>query len=1151
MTVNCLLRRVRHTLNISTILVLAAFVGTAFWGGVRSARAQTVNASFIGTVTDPSGAPIPNAKVTATDTLRGVITSTVTNSVGLYNIPGLVPSTYSLAVSAKGFAQAVRTGIVLEVDQTARVDVELKVGEVTQTVEVKGMQPLLKKDTTMLNTVITGKINTDLPLATRNYVELTLLAPGTTNPNPGSFTGPQTTANSGRPYVNGNREQSDNFILDGMDNNQASDNLVGYTPSVDAIQEFNMITNNAPAQYGNFEGAIVNATIKSGTNRFHGDAFEFLRNDVLNAAQWSDNLSSSPKAKLRWNEFGGTLGGPIKKNKLFFFGDYQGERWDSPASTSPVSVFTPLERAGNFSQICGTVQSNGVCSGIQLYNPFSVTSGNRAIIPGDNLAAAGLTEDAVAKNLFSSSLYPAPNIAGLNNGLQNNYCCNTTRSEVVADQFDAKIDANLTEKDRLMGRYSQSRQNNPGFNSFTLFFPSFATAPTKNVVLDWTRSISPTFVNDARIGFNWVRYNNGWTAGNTGNFAQTLGIADGNARGPGLPAITGWSYASGIGNANIGTQQNFNDTIIQAEDGIIITRGNHVIHTGFQLLRTRIDTFYAGNNGYTGGIGFSGNFTAGPSDVATSGGGTGLAEADFWLGLPSSVALGVDSGSWGQRSTMYAGYVQDDWRTTSHLTLNLGLRYETHTPWVEVHNRQANFGEISGIEYFAGKPPCPFTNCRALYDSYNAGYDFQPRLGFAWTPGFLGTSTVIRGSYTDSSYLEGTGTNLRLPLNPPFATETQANYNGVALPGSTLDQGFSTLTNPADPFAGAVLRLWDPHIQPSLSQQWNFTVEHQFPGQTVLSLAYVGQHATHLMNPMDVTQRRLVGEAGCTAADATIVANGVPTCPSPYLSGNPTLANDINRTTATESNANMIYHGLQATLAKRFSNGLQYQVAYTYSKCMTNSIGYYGSWGGQVTPTDAYWQNVYNAKAEWAPCESDVTQMLTSYAVYELPFGHGKKYGSSWAGAENAVLGGWQVSPILQLRGGFPSAVYGPDNSGTNDIFSPRPNCISTVTYPKSAYVGGGIQWFGPNAFAPPANGTFGNCRVGAVRGPGLHTLDLTVQKNFPIKESMHLEFRADFINFTNTPILNAPSGWEGPGMGVISSSQGSRNIQFGLKLYY
>ena len=1138
-------------------LVLAALL----FNSGSTLRAQEVTAGFTGTVTDPSGAPVPDATVTAQDTLRGVPYTTKTNNVGVFDLPRLPVSTYDLSVEAKGFSTTVRRGITLEMNQKARVDFQLNLGAVTQAIEVTAAAPLLQTDTMEVGTVITNRINEDLPLATRNYIELTMLAPGTTNPNPSSMTSGLTTASGGRPYVNGNREQSDNFMLDGIDNNQVSDNLVGYTPSVDAIQEFNMISNNAPAEFGNFQGGIVSASIKSGTNTLHGDGFEFLRNDVLNAAQWSDNIYNSPKAKSRWNMFGGTVGGPIKKDKLFFFGDYQGERFDFPTTVSAFNVFTAKERNGDFSEVCKSFDTTGTCtSGIQLYDPTHVdANGNRALVPYNNLAAAGLTEDTVASNLFSNTtLYPAPTGPGLTNNQ-----LNSSHSEDVGDQFDVKIDANITDKDRFFGRASWSRLNNPVTNSFPLDpNDSFSFSPTRSIGLDWTRTISPTLVNEVRVGGNYVKANTGGSPQGLSNVGQQLGIAGANERGPGLPSLQGFTYASNIGNANEGTQELFPSSVLQAEDTLVITHGRHVIHAGFQFFRQRIDAFYAGNYGRTGIINFGGQYTAGPADNATASASSGFPEADFWLGLPNTVERGVDTGTWGQRSSVPAAYVQDDWRATDQLTLNLGLRYETHTPWGEVHNRQANFGEITGTEYFSGKSGCPWSNCNALYNSYNGGFDFQPRIGFAWTPNALNKKAVVRGAYTTSDYLEGTGTNLRLTLNPPFNLEHSAIYSTLTFPSSTTDQGFSIFpptpppssTSPVN-FSGATIRLWNPDVKPSLAQQWNFSTEYQFPHDTVLTLMYLGQHATHLMNPMPYFQRRLVGEAGCTAADAVILAGAtIPTCQSPYLSGNPAMGTNsnpiISQISGTESNANMVFHSLQVILRKRMSQGLQYQVAYTYSKCMTNSIGYYGSWGGQVTPTAAYWQNLYDGKSEWAPCESDVRNLLSSYAVYELPFGHKMRFGSNWNAVTNGVLGNWQLSGILQLRGGFPNTVFAGDASGTNERTA-RADCLGPPSYPKTAVSTGGIQWVDPAAFGPQQPGAFGTCSTAGYWGPGLRTFDLSLQKSFPITESKRVEFRSEFINFTNTPIFNAPAAWIGAGFGQVTSSQGARNIQFGLKIYY
>src|SRR5437660_12314037 len=336
----------RQSMKIGFALLLA--VGLAV---VKPAMSQEVTAGIVGTVSDPSGAPIKDATVTATDTERGVVRTAKTNDAGAYNLTRVPVGNYSVRVAAPGFQTAVHPPLTLVLNQTARIDVQMKMGQVTQTVEVTSAAPILKTETAQLDTIIDSRTNDTLPLATRNYVQLTLLAPGSVTPSPASFNNGDNTASGGRPYIIGHRGQANNFILDGMDNNQVSDNLLGYTPAPDAIQEFNLITNNASAEFGNYQGGIVSTTIKSGTNGFHGDLWEYFRNDVLNANQWEHGFlgpNNIPKSKLRWNMFGGTVGGPVIKNKLFFFFDYQGQRFDHPSSTNQISVFTAAERAGNF-----------------------------------------------------------------------------------------------------------------------------------------------------------------------------------------------------------------------------------------------------------------------------------------------------------------------------------------------------------------------------------------------------------------------------------------------------------------------------------------------------------------------------------------------------------------------------------------------------------------------------------------------------------------------------------------------------------------------------------------------------------------------------------------------------------------------------------
>jgi hypothetical protein len=402
---------------------------------------------------------------------------------------------------------------------------------------------------------------------------------------------------------------------------------------------------------------------------------------------------------------------------------------------------------------------------------------------------------------------------------------------------------------------------------------------------------------------------------------------------------------------------------------------------------------------------------------------------------------------------------------------------------------------------------------------------------------------VVRAGYTLSNYLEGTGTNLRLPINPPFAHENDNQYTNSAvygvMPGSTLDQGFLPFTTAANPLVGATLRVWDPNIRPAVSNQWNLTLQYQLNSTTTVQAAYVGQRATHLMVPMPYFQK-------------VLNSNGTVS-PTEYLAGNPTLLSEIGQISGTATIGNQDYDGLQMQMRKRLSAGLEYTVAYTYSKCMTNNMGYYGQ-GGQSGQSNWYYQNIYDAKAEWGPCDYDAAHHFVTNAVYDVPFGHGRTFGSGMSKALDAVAGGWQVAGILSLHTGFPMTVGANDASNTGSRGS-RADCISPVdimgTQNASPSVGNGYQWYNPSAFAQPANGTFGSCGVGTVRGPGLATLDFNLSKSFRITERQAVDLRAEFINLTNTPILNAPNNGVGTTLGLLNSSQGARNVHFALKYHF
>ncbi|MBV9084250.1 MAG: carboxypeptidase regulatory-like domain-containing protein, partial [Acidobacteriaceae bacterium] len=848
---------------------------------------QEVTAAVNGSVTDPSGGAIAGAKVIAKDMDRGTTYSTTTGSNGIYSLPRLPIGRYEVRAENTGFEAAVRPDVVLVLNQVAKIDFQLQVGSVSQTVEVTGAPPILQTESTQLGTVIDARTNAQLPLATRNYNQLTLLSPGAVTTNPAAFQGAQSTFGSGRPQVNGNREQANFYLLDGIDNNQISENDVGYAPSVDAIQEFNLISNNASAEFGNFMGGIISVSLKSGTNRFHGTAFEFLRNDKLNANTWSNNWNGDARPKLRWNEFGGTFGGPIIKDRLFFFGDYQGSRFDQPATATPITTLTNAERSGNFSAICAAGFTNGICNNPaqQIFNPYTDTNGSNRqpflnnMIPGNLLSP-------VATQIVSSSLFPATT----NNNLTQN-ALNTQRNNTNSDQGDLKIDWNPTDKDHAFGRFTKAVTQNPITNSQPLLNGQFNNYPLYNGVLDWTRSVGPSIVNDMRGGVQYYPVSTGF---------DTL-------KGSGLPALPGGNpnYLPGFffagGNINTGSSsagasgpafgspavtQIFSDTNIQAEDTLILTKGRHTMRAGFQYFRQRLDIFYSGNEGLGGDFNFNGQYTQNVVGGTPVG---GLPEADFMLGLPFNLGIGAGAGTVGQRSSIYSTFFQDDWRLNEHLTLNLGLRWELHTPWDEVRNRQTNFQEFTGQVLLSGKTNV-FNDNNALYNQYNGITNFQPRIGLAWTP--FGNSTVIRASYTLSGFVEGTGTNLRLFRNPPWQLGHNVTYTATqngGLPLTTLTNGFNFSTGggtpctvetigsyPASCFKGATIFTWDPNERPAVSNQWNFSIQHQFGNATTLQVAYVGQRNTHLVVPVNASQGYLNPHTGTVQ-------------PSLYLAGNPAL----------------------------------------------------------------------------------------------------------------------------------------------------------------------------------------------------------------------------------------------------------------------
>jgi hypothetical protein len=493
---------VKSDLWLSAVLMLALV--TMIPAALNAQQGTT--GSITGTITDSSGSVIPNAKVIATEVDRGTIYPTQSNSAGLYLFPRLPVGHFAVRAEASGFATSIKPGFELQADQIARVDIQMNVGSSTETVTVSSTPPLLQQDTMEVGYVIGSNLNANLPLATRNYAELTLLTPGATTVDPSSFeNAAKTTLVGGRPYVNGNREETNNYLLDGHSVNQLVGNYYAYQPSVDAIQEFNEITNNAPAQYGQFQGAIVSVTLKSGTDAYHGVLFEYFRNDVLNANNWANGWSGIAKPALRYNQFGATFGGPIIKHKLFVFADYEGIRLDNPPSPHSWTVMTQAERAGDFSEELTPPGGSGLTVSRPIYNPCASMSGTclepanptavRQAFPNNIIPASMI--DPVATKLFNSGFYPLPT-----NGRLVNNAVYTSSSATNDNQGDIKIDYALNERNRLWGSFNDALQSQPTHNSANLIGDQNQDFPYWGGVLGWTHTFSPSMVLDVRLGDN-------------------------------------------------------------------------------------------------------------------------------------------------------------------------------------------------------------------------------------------------------------------------------------------------------------------------------------------------------------------------------------------------------------------------------------------------------------------------------------------------------------------------------------------------------------------------------------------------------------------------------------------------------------------------
>ncbi|MBB5055968.1 hypothetical protein HDF16_000637 [Granulicella aggregans] len=1095
------------------------FTAILFLASCRT-YAQTITGAVTGTVVDSTGAIIPNATVTATNVQTGVATPTHTNQDGIYFIRFLQIGRYKVEVDAPGFNKQATSEFGLEVQQEARIDVKMSVGADSQAVTVTDTAPILNAENPTTGVTITAAVATELPLQARNFSSLTTLTPGAV------ATAPANANSVGRPtynsgfFVNGNREQTNNYTLDGVDINDAIDNYINFSPNVDAIGELHIISGNATAEYGNANGGQVVMVTKSGTNQFHGNAFWFLENTNLNADSWTNKHFADPASRggvpdLNRSIFGGTLGGPVFRDRLFFFVDYQGARQHNN-TTEGDSVATAAMRAGF---------APGLQQNVAILNP-------------------------VAQYLFAHpEIYPLPNVnvaANADGSAPLNNYVGTRSSATTNNQGDIKVDGKLTRNDNLSGRFTIGREYDGDSKVSIPTRPGGTNiSPYTGFSVIWTHVISNNVVNEARAGFSRGRFSNlvSDPAGKIGANGNSDAGIPGSQVAPGLAGIyiSGNNLGSPSGSTPaFGGNGVQNDSLTNAftyGDNVSWQIGRHSLKFGGTAIRYQSNRNYSGNDGVLGHFDYNGTYsqkTYGTTD----------AWADFLLNQSSAFGQGSYVTKWGQRQWRDALFFQDDWKVTPNLTINLGMRWEYDQPLYESHDRESNLSLATGAITIAGQNGAS----AALYKPFYNGY--MPRVGFAYSPADLKGKFVIRGGYGITNFLEGTGANLRLTLNPPFFSNSAGTQSGDSAYFQT-GNGFPLPTS-TNIWSGNV-RAWEPNLKPALIQQFNLTTETQLSANTSLIIAYLGQSGHHLVDPREGNQRTC---PTCPLPITTLsqLAPFSAASPNPVISG-------ISNISYTESESSMNYNSLQVTGRQRVTHGLEVLTNYTYSKGLTNNLGYYG--GSHTSSQSAYWQDAYNGRGDYGPAFFDAKSIFSFAGYYELPFGRGRLYGSNMNRVLDEAVGGWKLGAIANLHSGFPFTVSSPGNYSVNQRANRGNHYRTLIVKGRSV-----DHWFGTDPSATACgvdqdNGTcaygqesttgFGTAAVGSERSPGYKGVDANLSKSFAIREGTNLQFRANFYNVLNTTSLGSPQNdISSSSFGQISDTVSTeRQIELALKLTF
>jgi hypothetical protein len=1089
------------------------------------ALAQTITGTVTGAVTDSTGAVISTAKITLVNKATGTVSTANVNDAGVYSVPFLPLGSYNLTISAPGFKSSQMAPFSLEAGQTARLDAVLEVGSAGETVSVTSAAPILNTQDATLGTTITSEMTKEMPLPANNPAALGLLMPGAVQPNPGALDNVGRASANGSYdnsfMVNGNRQQTNNFTLDGQDLNEAIDNTISYTPNREAIGEVKIISGNGTAEYGNANGGQFVMITKSGTNDLHGSTYWYLQNKNLDANSWTNKHVSNgqplPVLPLNRSIFGATLGGHILRDKLFFFGDFQGARQHITSSAFR-AVATAQMRSG--------------------YDPVTKTT-------------FAITNP-VAKYFFAhSELYPLPN-QGATAPLGQDYL-GTQDSFVHNNQGDVKIDWQAGPKDLVSGRVTIGRDQE-GITKVVIptDIPSNSNAPYTGFVLNWTHTISSSMVNEARAGFGRTRIittpvDVSGLFGTTGN--ATIGIP-GPQKYPGISqtVFTGTNAGlSDIGPAKGGAASESTVNAFTYGDTLNWQIRRHSLKVGVQAIR------YQQNRYFAGGDGALGHFNPG----GTGKNFTGSAWGDFLQNDMTSYGQGSSAGRWGQRQWRPAVFFQDDFRMNDQLTLNLGVRWEYDQPLYEVNNKEANIDIHTGAITNAGQ----YGASRSLYKPFYGGV--MPRVGFSYSPRALRNRFVVNGGYAITSFMEGMGANLRLTLNPPYFINSAGNSNGGA--AFRMTDGFPVPSN-INTFAGNV-RAWDPNLKPSLIQQYDLMTQYQLSNTMSLMVAYAGQQGDHLVDPREANQ-------------ATCSLNPLPNqptaCKLPLIGVLPL----VTQVSYTESEAVMNYNALQTTFRRQLSHGFEALVNYTLSKSFSNNKGYYGA--GGTAGANNYYQDSYNPKAEYGLNLVDTTHLFSFGGYYQLPIGHGQLIGSNWNQFVDSALGGWKLGLVAQAHTGFPMTLTSTQyynanqranrpnqyrklklvNQSASNWFGTDPSatvCRNNASNPSavSTKINGSTVWLsndnGTCAYGEELTTGFGTAGTSTERAPAYKNVDLSATKSFSLPHESSFQFRADAFNVLNTVSLAPPNvSTSSASFGLISGTVSTeRRIQLSMKLSF